>query len=135
MRPLPHSKALPGNHIMLRLLFIAAVALLPALLVLPSAPLSAAGGDDAPHCQLTLSFDVRHRPGILEAVATITIPPGQRLTLTLPDLQVSSARSATTRAEKATCPTSAMSSSCPRRKGAETLSWCIVSVFKTTPTT
>jgi uncharacterized iron-regulated protein len=75
---------------MLRLLFMAAVALLPVLLVLPSAPLSAAGGDDAPHCQLALSFDVLHRPGILEAAATITIPPGQRLTLTLPDLQVSS---------------------------------------------
>lgn len=71
------------------------VFLLIAALLLPTLPLASAQAlattpGEVPHCHLALAFSGQGAH-TLEASATIAIPPGQRLTLTLPGLCIDQA--------------------------------------------
>lgn len=62
-----------------------------ALMVPVSLEAIAAPDAETPQCHLLLGFDDRLRPATLLATATITIPAGQRLALTLPGLTIEGA--------------------------------------------
>ena len=76
---------------MTRLLALLLALLLAPFCLLPSSTANAAEREEIAAMHLRLHLDPQNHPGLLRAVATLTIPPGQRLALRLSGLEVTGA--------------------------------------------